>query len=78
VGRGAQDAEGAGMSGRADLITYRGAKGRPAEAGEDPSDLARASYEALFVREKRAADVSWQNIARMLGVAEADLRARHT
>lgn len=49
---------------------------RPETMPDDPSEVALRAHERSFVSQKRAAHVSWQNIARMLGVAESDLRAR--
>lgn len=42
-----------------------------------PADVQAGKYERTFVREKRAAGVSWQNIARMLKKCERQLRADH-
>lgn len=47
---------------------------RPAVMPPDPAVAAHGQWELDFVRRKRAARVSWANIARMTGKAESALR----
>ena len=49
----------------------------PAVIPADPAVLSEKSYERNFVRSKRAQRISWQNIARMLGKCEAQLRGEY-
>lgn len=49
----------------------------PAVIPADPAVLSEKSYERNFVRSKRALRISWQNIARMLGKCEAQLRGEY-
>lgn len=49
---------------------------RPAVMPPHPADAAAERHERDFVREKRGAGVSWQNIGRMLGRPSADLQRK--
>ncbi len=48
--------------------------GPPADKGAHPGDLAGDRAVIAMIREGRARNVSWGNLAKMTGRAEADLR----
>lgn len=50
---------------------------RPDVIPDHPADVAARRYEENFVGERRSQGVSWANISRMLGKAEADLRREY-
>ncbi|ADK99403.1 hypothetical protein [Brevundimonas subvibrioides] len=50
---------------------------RPEVMPPDPAVLSEERHERTFVRQQRARDVSWQNIAQQLQRCVLDVRRRH-